>query len=108
MSWKLFKKQLSSKELDDETRFILGIDIGTRATKIAIWNVNRKQAELIDMSGGYGNPSIPTVMQYIPENKEWVFGEYALLNKRDFDDITINNIISKLGTKELIEISGKL
>lgn len=107
MSWKLFKKQLSSKELDDETRFILGIDIGTRATKIAIWNVNRKQAELIDMSGGYGNPSIPTVMQYIPENKEWVFGEYALLNKGDFDDITINNIISKLGTKELIEISGK-
>lgn len=107
MSWKLFKKELALKELDDETKFILGLDIGTRATKIAIWNVNRKQAELIDMSGGYGTPSIPTVMQYIPENKEWVFGEYALLNKGDFDDITINNIMSKLGTKELIEIGGK-
>lgn len=107
MSWKLFKKQISAVRLDDETKFILGIDIGTRATKIALWNVNRNQPELIDMSGGYGNPSIPTIMQYIPENREWVYGEYALLNKGDFDDITISNIISKLGTKELIDISGK-
>jgi len=107
MSWKIFKKQISSMDFNDETKFILGIDIGSKATKIAIWNVNRKQAELIDMSGGYGNPSIPTVMQYIPENREWVYGEYALLNRGYFDDITIHNILSKLGTKELIDISGK-
>lgn len=107
MSWKIFKKQIASVEFNDETKFILGIDIGTKSTKVAIWNVNRKQAELIDMSGGYGNPSIPTVMQYIPENREWVFGEYALLNKGYFEDITIHNILSRLGTKELIDISGK-
>ena len=70
MSWKIFKKQIASIDFNDETKFILGIDIGTKSTKVAIWNVNRKVAELIDMSGGYGNPSIPTVMQYIPENRE--------------------------------------
>lgn len=98
---------MASLDFNDETKFILGIDIGTKSTKIASWNVNRKSAELIDMSGGYGTPSIPTVMQYVPENKEWVYGEYALLNRGYFEDITINNILSKLGTKELIDISGK-
>lgn len=107
MSWKIFRKQIEATDFKDETKFILGIDIGTRATKVAIWNVNRRQAELIDMSGGYGNPSIPTVMQYIPENREWVYGEYALLNRGYFEDITIHNLLSKLGTKELIDISGK-
>ncbi|WP_058485681.1 DUF5716 family protein [Defluviitalea phaphyphila] len=107
MSWKIFKKEISSLDFNDETKFILGIDMGTKSTKIAFWNVNRKLPELIDMSGGYGSPSIPTVIQYIPENKEWVYGEYAFFNKGYFNDITIYNILSKLGTKELIDINGK-
>ncbi|NLP45739.1 MAG: Hsp70 family protein [Epulopiscium sp.] len=109
MSWKRYRKMFTSldKPLEDESKFILGIDIGNQTSVISYWNVNRHQPEWIDVSGGYGKPSIPTVLQYIPENKEWVYGEYALLNKGFFEDITIHDPIKRLGYGEWIDIAGK-
>ena len=109
MNWKVFKKHISTlgKPFQDETKFVLGIDIGTKTSVISFWNVNRIEPEMIDMSGGYGKASIPTVIQYIPETKEWVYGEYALLNKGFFHDITFTDLTKRLGTKELIDIDGR-
>lgn len=109
MNWKILKKEIlkSGDNFNDESKFILGIDIGNSTSTISYWNMNLKGPQLIDISGGYGNPSMPTVIQYIPTNKEWVFGEYALLNRGDLESITFNNLVDRLGTKEFLEIEDK-
>lgn len=109
MNWKSLKKEILSSDSDfnDESKFILGLDIGNSTSTISYWNFNLNEPQIIDISGGYGNPAMPTVVQYIPENKEWVFGEYALLNKGYFKDLTFTNLVDRLGTKEILEVDGK-
>lgn len=109
MNWKYLKKEIAKlgTQFSDESKFILGIDIGNSTSTISYWNMNLNEPQLIDISGGYGNPSMPTVVQYVPANKEWIFGEYALLNKGDFENFTFTNLVDRLGTKELLEVDGK-
>lgn len=78
MSWKYYKKQFENGGAD-ENKFILGLDLGSSSSSIAFFNTITEEPELIDLSGGYGKPSMPSVIQYIPETREWVFGEYAIL-----------------------------
>jgi molecular chaperone DnaK (HSP70) len=106
MNWKLFKT-LPKSEKSDESRFMLGIDLGNATSSIAFYDAARSAPELIDISGGYGKPSVPTVMQYIPETREWVFGEYAVLNKGLGRDVTLRYLIEKLGRKEYMEIGSR-
>lgn len=106
MSWKIFRN-LFKNEKPEESHFFIGIDLGNATSSIAYFDVHRQVSEIIDISGGYSKPSIPTVMQYITESKEWVFGEYAILNTGSSIDITITNLIEKLGKKEYIEIDNK-
>lgn len=106
MSWKNFRN-LFKNEKPEESHFIIGIDLGNAASSIAYFDVRRQVSEIIDISGGYSKPSIPTVMQYITESKEWVFGEYAILNTGSSKDITLTNLIEKIGKKEYIEIDDK-
>lgn len=101
------KNMFKSKNLD-ETQFILGIDLGDSTSSICYFDVNRKIPEIIDISGGYGKANMPTVVQYIPQSREWVFGEYAILNKGMGNDITFSSLVSKLGKKEYVEIDHKL
>lgn len=109
MNWKSFKKEILSSGIDfnDESKFVLGLDIGNSTSTISYWNFNLNEPQLIDISGGYGNPSMPTVVQYVPGNKEWIFGEYALLNKGDFENITFTDLVNKLGSKEILDVDGK-
>ncbi len=83
----------------DESKFYLGIDIGNASSAMAYFDINRNVTEIIDISGGYGKPSVPTVIQYIPENNEWVFGEYAILNSgsSSVQEITLSSLVSRLG-----------
>ncbi|MDR1533147.1 MAG: DUF5716 family protein [Clostridiales bacterium] len=106
MNWKQFKN-LSSGEKLKESHFMLGIDLGNATSSIAFYDCLRGAPELIDISGGYGKPSVPTVMQYIPETKEWVFGEYAVLNKGLGRDVTLRYLIEKLGRKEYIDVGSR-
>ena len=101
------KKIFKNKKIGDD-QFILGIDLGDSTSSICYFDINRKTPEIIDISGGYGKANMPTVVQYIPKTKEWVFGEYAILNKGIEDEITFSSIIDKLGKKEYVEIDGKL
>lgn len=80
-----------------ENEFIVGIDIGNSTSSISYFNFNSEKPELIDVSGGYGKINTPTVVQYIKDTKEWVFGEYALLNKPLSNEITFDNIVENLG-----------
>jgi len=91
-----------------ESHFILGIDIGNSSSAIAYFDAFRKAPEIIDLSGGYGKPAAPTVVQYIPETGEWVFGEYAVLNANvGGREITLQNLPEKLGMKTSVMIGGK-
>jgi len=106
MNWKTYK-DLPPTQKYDEAYYIIGLDIGNESTGIAFYNLYENRPEAIDLSGGYGKPSIPTLMQYIPETKEWVFGEYAILNQSLETAITFSNFLSRLGHHDYLEIENK-
>jgi len=106
MNWKIYK-DLPASEKRDETYYIIGLDIGNESTGIAFYNLHENASEAIDLSGGYGKPSIPTVMQYIPETNEWVFGEYAILNQGSGTEITMQNLLPRLGQREDVVIDRR-
>jgi len=106
MYWKRYKALADSAKLD-ESYYIIGLDIGNDSSAIAFYNLSEKSPESIDLSGGYGKPSIPTVVQYISDTKEWVFGEYAILNRGLGTEITLNNLVSRLGRSDYIDVDHK-
>jgi molecular chaperone DnaK (HSP70) len=106
MHWKKFKS-LPRSEKTDEVYYIIGLDIGNDSSGIAFFNLAESAPEIIDLSGGYGRPSVPTVMQYIADTKEWVFGEYAILNRGVGSEITLSSLISRLGNFEYIDLDRR-
>ena len=106
MHWKRYKS-LTASEKRDEDYYIIGLDIGNDSSGIAFYNFQLDEPEIIDLSGGYGRPTIPTAMQYIVESKEWVFGEYAILNRGMGKEITLTNLIERLGNSEYVDIDNK-
>ena len=105
MSWKHFRS-IFKKEQHDESRFILGLDLGNDTSVIAYYDTNHGP-EVIDLSGGYGKPSVPTVMQYAADTREWVFGEYAVLNKGIGKDVTLSALMEKLGQRAYVDVAGR-
>jgi len=104
VNWKKYKS-LDPAAKRDEAYYVIGLDVGNDSSAIAFYNLADDAPEAIDLSGGYGKPSIPTVMQYVPETKEWVFGEYAVLNKgvgTVFADLT-----ARLGRFDYIDVDGR-
>ena len=106
MNWKKYES-LSPAEKRQEGYYIIGLDLGNDSSGMAFYNPLSNAPEAIDLSGGYGKPSIPTVMQYISETKEWVFGEYAMLNRGAGSEITLNALIERLGHFDYIEIDRR-
>ncbi|MCL2363615.1 MAG: DUF5716 family protein [Defluviitaleaceae bacterium] len=106
MHWKTYKN-LTPAQKRDEVYYIIGLDVGNDSTGIAFFNVATGESEAIDLSGGYGKPSIPTVMQYIEETREWVFGEYAILNRGLGTELTLSDLVQRLGDFDYIDIAGK-
>jgi len=104
MNWKAYKN-LSEEEKRNEVNYIIGLDVGNDSSAIAFYNLSDNTTEAIDLSGGYGKPTIPTVMQYIPETKEWVFGEYAILNKGL--GLQFSSLTKRLGFFDYIDVDGR-
>jgi hypothetical protein len=104
MHWKQYKN-LPKDQKRDESYYIIGLDIGNDSSGIAFFNAAEGMPETIDLSGGYGKPSIPTVMQYIAETREWVYGEYAILNRGVGTEITLNDLIQRLGSFDYVEVA---
>ncbi|MCL1884896.1 MAG: DUF5716 family protein [Defluviitaleaceae bacterium] len=104
MNWKKYKS-LSATQKKDETFYIIGLDIGNDSSGIAFYNLAEGNAETIDLSGGYGKPSIPTVMQYVSETKEWVFGEYAVLNSGG--GTVFSSLMQKMGRFDYLDVGGR-
>ena len=106
MNWKQYKN-LPENEKRNENYYIIGLDLGNDSSCIAFYNKGAKEAEIIDLSGGYGHPTIPTAMQYVVDSKEWVFGEYVILNSDIGEEFTVKDLIERLGSSEYLEISGR-
>jgi molecular chaperone DnaK (HSP70) len=102
MNWKKYK---SLENKNDEAYYIIGLDIGNDSSAIAFYNLADGAAEAIDLSGGYGKPSIPTVMQYVPETKEWVFGEYAVLNGGA--GVVFSSLLKRMGQGDYLAVGGR-
>lgn len=81
----------------DENKFILGIDLGNLTSTVSYFNFNQMSIDIVDISGGYGKSSIPTVVSYSFDSDEWIFGEYAILIKSFDNYFTIENIVDNLG-----------
>jgi molecular chaperone DnaK (HSP70) len=106
MHWKHYKN-LPDTQKRDESYYIIGLDIGNDTSGIACYNIAENAPETIDLSGGYGKPSIPTVMQYIAETREWVYGEYAILNRGVGTEVTLSDLIQRLGSSDYIDVAEK-
>ena len=91
----------------DESKFILGIDIGDSTSSICYFDQNKKHPEIIDLSGGYGKASVPTIMQYISDTREWVFGEYAVLNTESQNAFNVKSLMDGLGKNQTVDICGR-
>jgi len=106
MNWKKYQS-LNLNEKLDETYYIIGLDLGNDSSGMAFYNLTTSTPEVIDLSGGYGKPSIPTVIQYIAETKEWVFGEYAVLNQAAGAEVTLSALLERLGNFDYIDIDRR-
>ncbi|MCL2203957.1 MAG: DUF5716 family protein [Defluviitaleaceae bacterium] len=106
MHWKQYKN-LPKDQKCDESFYIIGLDIGNDSSGIAYFNMAGNAPETIDLSGGYGKPSIPTVMQYIAETKEWVYGEYAILNRGVGTELTLGDLIRRLGHSDYVDVAHR-
>ncbi|MCL1844503.1 MAG: DUF5716 family protein [Defluviitaleaceae bacterium] len=104
MNFKKYKS-LPPSEKQNEAYYIIGLDIGNDSSAIAFYNLAEGEAETIDLSGGYGKPSIPTVMQYVPETKEWVFGEYAVMNRGV--GVTFSSLLRRMGQFDYLDVGGR-
>lgn len=93
----IFKKGIRS-----ENYFMLGLDIGLSASAISQFDLNRNTPEIIDISGGYGKPSMPTAILFSEDTREWVFGEYAVTGGPAFF-----SMVEKLGLNDYIEAGGR-
>ena len=106
MAWTKFRELFRHTAMS-EAHFVLGIDLGDAASAIAYYDPVRGQPEVIDMSGGYGKPSVPTVLQYAADTKDWVFGEYAVLNRGVGREQTFSGLLSRLGRNEYAEVNDR-
>jgi len=104
MNWKKFNS-LPAEQKQNEIFYVIGLDIGNDSSAIAFYNLAENHAESIDLSGGYGKPSIPTVMQYVSETKEWVFGEYAVLNRGV--GTVFSSLLSRMGRFDYLDVGGR-
>lgn len=83
--------------MSNENKFIVGIDLGNLTSTVSYFDFNQMNIDVVDVSGGYGKVSVPTVVSYNIDTQDWIFGEYAILNKGFGNEIIIENIVENLG-----------
>ena len=106
MSRKSYRGLLSEGKKSEE-RFMLGVDVGDHSSALAYFDAVRGLPETLDISGGYGKPTMPTAMRLTGDSGEWVFGEYALTAGSGENDVVISGLMKKLGQVEGFDINGR-
>ena len=103
MNWKKYREFFKNSRISED-HFVLGVDMGAATSAISYFDPVRRVAEALDISGGYGKASAPTAMQYIADTREWIFGEYAILNVDGGDfHVLLTDFAAKLGSGEYVD-----
>ena len=106
MDWKKYRTHFSHNKISEDF-FLLGIDLGSSSSAIAYFDPIRNNSEILDISGGYGKVSAPTMMQYIADSAEWIFGEYAILNANGADAL-LADFVARLGHGDYASVGDGL
>jgi len=104
MDWKKYRDYFAHNKIDEEY-FLLGIDLGSSSSAIAYFDTIRKNGEVVDISGGYGKASAPTMMQHVAETDELIFGEYAILNANGTDAL-MTDFVARLGSGDNTDMAA--
>lgn len=106
MNWKQYKTFFKKNKIQ-EPHFILGIDLGNCTSSIAYFDTLNVKPEIMDISGGYGKAAAPTALQYVNDTKEWIFGEYAILNVGGENKLLLD-LLKNLDSEKYIELNQDL
>ncbi len=85
-----------SEKSDGKTEYIIGIDLGTTNSCVAI--MDEDECRVLDDLEGGGGPIIPSVVKF-PEEGEVLVGHFAKTNKIYFPKITIDSIKRLIGRR---------
>ena len=109
MNWETYRNEIAKMGNLPEDWYVLGIDLGTTNSVISYWDNTQGRPEAIDISNGFGNPPLPSVVQYRPDDDhdEWVIGEEAFRSMRIYPETTIRSIKRKMGTNETVKLGNK-
>lgn len=88
----------------EENHYILGIDIGTYSTAISYIESEKNSPILLDMSGGYKEAAIPTMLQYIKSESDWLIGHHVIDNMDVMDSVIIDNLIEMITLRQAVVI----
>ncbi|MCL2854809.1 MAG: DUF5716 family protein [Defluviitaleaceae bacterium] len=102
MDWKKHREHFINGKMDEDF-FVLGVDLGDATSAISYFDPLRGAPEILDISGGYGKPCPPTALQHITAGREWIFGEYAILNANGSDAL-LTNFAGRLGEAAYLDI----
>lgn len=76
----------------DETNYIVGLDMGTHEVVVSYLDHKTLSPSVLDLSGGYGQASIPLSLLYLLEEDEWLIGDSAYLNKDQEGTVFFENL----------------
>lgn len=88
----------------DDSKYIVGIDLGRQSTGIGYLNQSTLDPVLLDISGGYQDAGIPTVMQYLIQEDEWLVGHFAKLNRDMEASIYMDQLVQSIETKKALQL----
>lgn len=98
---------MTNIEKMDEANYIVGIELGLQEVTISYLDHKALKPVIYDRSGGYGQVSIPTVMQYITDEKEWIIGEHANMNRNVEGTVLVEQLLDRITNREEVIISGE-
>lgn len=107
MTWKDYKDEISQAKKLSENYYILGVDLGTTNSVISFFNPSTNEPEPIDVSMGFGKIPLASVVQYRPEDNEWIIGDEAFRTMQMYPQTTIRSVKTLLGTGETLKIADK-
>lgn len=81
------------KQLLNEINYIVGIDLSAHEAIVSYLDHKSFTPIIFDMSGGYGQSAIPLAMLYLVEEKEWLIGEQAFLNRHQENTIFVSKLL---------------
>ena len=103
-TWQSYRKEILEKKSMPSNWYILGIDLGTTNSVISYYDPSAKEPVVIDISMGFGQAPLPSVVQYRPGEDEWVVGSEAYRTMKVYPRSTTRSIKSLMGSSDTVKM----